>query len=72
ALVIKEVIWCPPLSNWIKGNTDGVSTNISSSCGGIFRNCQADFVGCFAKNLGTGTTFQAELAGVMRAIEIAH
>jgi hypothetical protein len=53
---LKEVIWQPPLPNWVKCNTDGAFTGLSASCGGIFRNSSA---------------FQAELCGVMTAIEIA-
>jgi hypothetical protein len=39
---------------------------------GIFRNANADMLLCFAKNIGIGNAFQAELIGAMRAIEIAH
>jgi hypothetical protein len=30
---IKEVIWHPPISLWVKCNTDGDSNNLTSSCG---------------------------------------
>jgi hypothetical protein len=33
---IKEIIWSPPITGWIKCNTDGAATSISSSCGGYF------------------------------------
>jgi len=37
APVIREVIWCPPISNWIKVNTDGAASNVNAASGGIFR-----------------------------------
>ncbi|PNX54810.1 GDSL esterase/lipase, partial [Trifolium pratense] len=39
-IVIKEVIWQPPIFNWIKCNCDGAAANGNpgpSACGGIFR-----------------------------------
>jgi ribonuclease HI len=68
---IKEVVWQPPLSNWVKCNTDGASTSSSSSCGGLFRNSNADFLYGFAENTGIASAFVAELCGAMNAIEIA-
>jgi ribonuclease HI len=68
---IKEVLWAPPLSNWIKCNTDGSSTSSASACAGIFRNSDSDFIGGFAENVGLQNAFFAELAGVFRAIELA-
>ncbi|MCI08013.1 glycerol-3-phosphate dehydrogenase, partial [Trifolium medium] len=40
APVIKEIIWNPPLINWIKCNIDGASKGNPgiSSCAGVFRN----------------------------------
>jgi len=72
APVIKEVLWSPPLHNWIKGNSDGSTTSTSSACGIIFRNSFSDSVLCVAENLGASDAFNAELCGAMRAIEIAH
>ncbi|CAJ2661751.1 unnamed protein product [Trifolium pratense] len=69
---IKEVIWCLPSHGWIKCNTDGAATLVTSSCGGIFRNYLADLVCCFAQNTSQGSAFHAELCGAMSAIEIAH
>ncbi|GAU51353.1 hypothetical protein TSUD_413010 [Trifolium subterraneum] len=68
----KEIIWLPPLPLWVKCNTDGASTSISSSCGGIFRNSEADFMCAFADNLGVGSAFNAELIGAMNTIELAN
>jgi len=57
---ILEVLWNPPPFQWIKCNTDGSSNLQSSSCGGIFRNKDPDFLLCYA-----------ELSSAMRAIELA-
>ena len=67
-----EVIWSPPLAGWIKCNTDGSSNTIASSCGGIFRDSNANFISCFAENIGGGSAFHAELPAIMRAVEIAN
>jgi len=69
---ILEMIWHPLVDPWIKCNTDGCSNCTSSSCGGLFRNASADLLLCFAKNIGEGNAFLAELMGAMRAIDIAH
>jgi len=34
--IIKEVLWSPPLFNWVKCNTDGVASSGNVACGGIF------------------------------------
>jgi len=69
---IIEVIWHHPITNWINCNTDGSSNSHTSSCGGIFRNSNVDFLLCFAENVGPENAYFAELAGAMRAIDIAH
>jgi hypothetical protein len=43
---------------------------VTSSCGGIFRNSDADFLCCFAENISLGSAFSAELAWALRANEI--
>lgn len=68
---IREIIWSPPFTRWIKCNTDGVATSITSSCGGIFRDNNANFISCFAENLGGCSAYHAELLAIMRATEIA-
>jgi ribonuclease HI len=71
APVIKEVIWHPPILNWTKCNIDGAATSTTSSCGGIFRNHLADFIGCFAERLTLCSAFFAEVSGALRALELA-
>ncbi|CAJ2636606.1 unnamed protein product [Trifolium pratense] len=70
--VLKEVFWQSPLEHWVKCNTDGASNSFTSSCGGIFRNHNADFLCCFAENTGLKSAFMAEICGAMRAIELAN
>ncbi|GAU45776.1 hypothetical protein TSUD_24400 [Trifolium subterraneum] len=71
--ILKEIIWQPPLLNWIKVNIDGASCGNpgNASCGGVFRNNNADFMFAFVDPLGVETSYFAELCGVMKAIEIA-
>ncbi|KAK2443569.1 hypothetical protein QL285_014658 [Trifolium repens] len=70
---IKEVIWQPPIFNWIKCNCDGASLENTgfSACGGIFRNADSSFFGAYALNIGVSTSLKAELIGAMIAIETA-
>ncbi|PNX90246.1 ribonuclease H, partial [Trifolium pratense] len=71
APVIKEVLWQPPIMNWMKCNSDGASAG-KSSCRGIFRNFKAIFKGVFAINLGLQPSSFAEFMGVMLSIGITH
>jgi hypothetical protein len=71
APTIHEILWQPPLQNWFKCNVDGACVQGSASCGGVFRNNEADFLFGFAEPLGNLSPFQAELCGAMKAIELA-
>jgi ribonuclease HI len=70
---IKEVIWQPPILNWIKCNCDGASLGNPglSACGGLFRDANSSFLGAFAFNIGISNSLNAELIGAMIAIETA-
>jgi ribonuclease HI len=70
----REILWHPPLLNWVKCNTDGASVGNpgNASCGGVFRDSNADFLLAFAEPLGFASSYFAELCGVMKAIEIAY
>lgn len=59
--------------HWIKCNSDGASLGNPgvSSCGGIFRDFEGTCLGCFVEPLGTLTSYQAEMCGALRAIEVA-
>lgn len=69
---IKEIIWSPSYMGWIKCNTDGEATSITSSCGGIFRDSSTNFLTSFVENLGGCSAYHAELSATMRTTEIAH
>jgi ribonuclease HI len=73
AMVLKEIIWQPPVVSWIKCNIDGASSGNPgiASCGGIFRDSDAEFLFAFAEPLGMASSYFAELSGALRAIEIA-
>ena len=72
--VIKEVIWSPPVFNWVKCNTDGASHRNPgmAACGGLFRSDDSELLGAFAVNLGLTSAIFSELIRAMVAIEIAH
>jgi ribonuclease HI len=72
--VLKEVLWTPPMPSWYKCNIDGAFCGSSgnASCGGIFRDHEAEFVYGFAEPLTASNAFIAEICGFMRAIEIAY
>lgn len=74
APMIKQVTWIPPLSSWVKCNTDGAARGSPgwSACGGIFRDQTAGIIGCFSANLGINFSLYAEYIGAMWAIELAH
>jgi ribonuclease HI len=74
APINKEVLWQPPILNWVKCNSEGASAGNpgNSSCGGVFRNFGVTFCDAFAINLGIQPSLFAELMGAMLAIEIAH
>jgi len=68
---IMSVIWKPPTITWVKANTDGSVLNLNSSCGGIFKDFRGTYLGSFACNIGYGNVFEAELVGLICAMEYA-
>jgi len=42
-----------------------------ATCGGIFRDCRGTFLGGFASNIGGGSVFDAEILGLILAMEFA-
>ncbi|CAJ2666577.1 unnamed protein product [Trifolium pratense] len=62
------------LLNFYKCNIDGASCGnlVRASCGGIFRNHNADFAFAFAEPLGVASVYFSEICGAMSAIEIAY
>ncbi|MCI00245.1 ribonuclease H protein, partial [Trifolium medium] len=70
---IKEILWHPPLTSWTKCNSDGAAHGSpgNAACGGVFRDYQANFLGCYAFNIGVTYALLVELMGAILAIEIA-
>jgi len=68
---IIEILWRPPPPSWVKCNTDGSSTNMLASCGGVLEITFPTFFFVLLKNNGVGNAFHAELSGAMSAIELA-
>jgi ribonuclease HI len=71
---LREILWQPPLQNWLKCNIDGASMGNpgATTCGGVFRDANGDFLYAFAEPLGIENAYFAELCGAMNAIEIAY
>lgn len=78
---IVEVIWQPPIPNWVKCNTDGAALGNPGlgACAGIFRNNLGENMGCFAQNLGVCNALFAEFiygsdssSGVCTSKELAE
>ncbi|XP_057803993.1 uncharacterized protein LOC131019431 [Salvia miltiorrhiza] len=68
------VHWWPPVSPWIKVNTDGSAIGAPGNiaAGGVFRDNFSWVRGCFHYKGGVGFAFEAELLAVIKAIFIAH
>lgn len=73
APVILQRTWQYPPPDWIKVKTDGSSNGQPgpSSYAGILINCIGFVQGCFSSVLGMGFAFEAELVGVMMAVDIS-
>ncbi|XP_062028868.1 uncharacterized protein LOC133744853 [Rosa rugosa] len=67
------VLWHPPISPWIKLNTDGLAKGNPgpAACGGVFRDCQGRFIGGFSTTLGHHNAFFSELMAVIIGVELA-
>ena len=55
----------------MKANKDGSVKASWASCRGIFRDHKGTFLGAFASNLGEVTVYEAELNGIITAMEFA-
>jgi len=65
------VVWKMPTLPYIKLNRDGSLIDYMKACGGIFRDCNDSFLGCFAANLGPRPVFEAELHDFIIGLENA-
>lgn len=71
-VIVKEVIWAPPMNCWVKVNTDGTSVKnpTRAAAGGIFRNSNGACLGGFSQFLGNANALYTELIAVMNAIKL--
>jgi ribonuclease HI len=66
------IYWKPPLEGCVKLNTDGACKEGSSAgCGGVIRDSNGIWRGGFAKKLGIGSAYVAELWGVFEGLRYA-
>lgn len=63
APLIIEVLWIPPLFNWLKINTDGayIKNSAKAACGGIVRDAMGACIGCFAQDIPNCTSAFSKL-----------
>lgn len=66
------VLWFRPPPGCLKINTDGAARGRTgeSSCGGVIRDFNGVIFGAFCEFLGHETSVEAELHGVIRAIDM--
>ena len=66
--------WSPPRPGWTKINTDGsaVGSPGITSCRGVFRMYMNFVHSCFDLSLTILHVFEAELAGLIKALELAQ
>ncbi|CAL0306454.1 unnamed protein product [Lupinus luteus] len=69
-----EVIWQPPIVDWIKANTDGAARGSPGHAGSsaIFRNWKGEFLGAFSVYLQIKSALYAELFAALATVDIAH
>ncbi|KAJ7954455.1 Ribonuclease H [Quillaja saponaria] len=69
----KWISWTPPLSEWVKINTDGCSKSNGSvaGCEALIRGNLGEWITGFAANLGHGSNNFAELYGLFYGLRSA-
>ncbi|GAU38278.1 hypothetical protein TSUD_119590 [Trifolium subterraneum] len=71
--VEKLISWKPPPVGWVRLNTDGArSEDGSIGCGGIIRGSDSEWLGGFAKFVGFGSAYLAQLWGVFEGLTYAR
>ncbi|KAL4307045.1 hypothetical protein AHAS_Ahas16G0239000 [Arachis hypogaea] len=70
-MVDMNISWIPPPPSWIKVNTNRALEGIDgeTGCSGVCRDDQGRWVVNFVMNIGTCTTFQAELWSVFQKLQ---
>ncbi|PNX83714.1 ribonuclease H [Trifolium pratense] len=70
--MVIHVRWLPPSGNFVKLNTDGAHKDrVSARCGGVIRDSQGEWLGGFAKGVGSCSAFVVELWGVFERLKYA-
>jgi ribonuclease HI len=65
--------WTPPISGWVKINTDGARRRDGrAGCGGLIRGENKEWLGGFSKYIGQCSAFVAELWGVFEGLKLAQ
>lgn len=62
--------WTRPLSGWLKVNTDGAASKMHTGTGGVFRNCNGECVGGFARPIPPTNSFNTEVLAIKHAVEM--
>ncbi|KAE8685335.1 hypothetical protein F3Y22_tig00111099pilonHSYRG00216 [Hibiscus syriacus] len=67
------ISWEAPPTDWVKLNTDGGWRSDSgwATCGGVFRNSDADWILGFSQKIGCCTVVDVELWGIFSGLTIA-
>ncbi|MCI66699.1 ribonuclease H protein, partial [Trifolium medium] len=67
------VAWKPPRTGWVKINTDEACREDGcTGCGGLIKGSEGEWLGGFAKSLGSCHAFVAELWGVFEGLKLAR
>jgi hypothetical protein len=56
----------------MKVNTEGSVTNGAAACGGLLRDCMANFHGCYAQKIRSVSVLHVELIVLIIAMELAN
>ncbi|CAJ2675557.1 unnamed protein product [Trifolium pratense] len=71
--MLVQIGWQPPNGSFVKLNTDGARKNNGrAGCGGVIRGSQGEWLGGFAKGVGSCSAFVAELLGVYEGLSYAR
>ena len=70
---ISHIQWTPPPEGWCKLNVDGASKGNpgAAGAGGLLRDQSGNWITGFALNLGYCTSVKAELAALLKGLELA-
>lgn len=71
-IVTKTFTWSPPISNWVKLNSDGTcKNNLVDGYGGVIKDENGKWLGGFSKYLGPCNAFMDEMWGLFEGDKLA-